>query len=152
MKAYNKIKNDYIEKQLAIQKMKNKILEKELQIERLKKRVEKKYPYWTDELIAPVMKILEEKMPHVQFEDKRYIPMGLSSRVSVFPKYNEKTLMICFVPGDLSKGEIHIETGEKNEYYPPNSIGGMNGFGKVSVPLESIEQIVDMLQKQIDEG
>lgn len=131
--------------------MEDTISKKQLQIQRLKKRIEKNYPYWTDELVAPIMAVVEEKMPHVKFEDKKYVPMGLCSRVSIFPKYNEKTLMVCFIPGDLTKGEIFIETGETEENFPPNSIAGLNGFGRVSVPLESIEQIVDMLQKQINE-
>ncbi len=123
---------------------------KKLYKERLEK-LEANYPHWTDDLLKPLWKEVMKQLPEVKFErGEKFTPMGLCSRVSLFPDYKGKTLMVCFIPGNLEKGELLFETDEVIENFPKGSIGYMNGFGKASLPVESVEQIVNFLKSQIE--
>jgi hypothetical protein len=152
MEKFKGIQNLFLNKRQTKKDLEAKIALKEKQIERLKKRVENNYPYWTDNLIKPLMEEVEKRMPELTFEDKKYVPMGLCCRVSIFPMFKEKTLMLSFIPGNLENGELRIEPGERNDQvYSTGSIAELNGFGKVSVPVTSVKQIVSLLRKQMAE-
>lgn len=143
MKTYEESKIKWIKIQMQLSTI-------ETRMENLKKKKNKLWNmHWTDMLIRPLMKQVEQQMPEIKFEKENYTPMGLCSRVSIFPKYRDKTLMICFVPGHDNE-PLRVETGERNSHFPPGSIGHMNDMGKTSVPVVSVQQIVDLLQKQID--
>lgn len=153
MEKFTEIQNLFVEKKKAQTAIEAKIALKERQIERLKVKREKAYPHWTENLIKPLIEEVKKRMPELTFEEnEKYIPMGLCCRVSVFPYFKEKCLMLSFVPGDLKNGELKIEPGERNNQpYPTGSLADLNGFGKVSVPVKSIRQIVSLLRKQMRE-
>lgn len=49
--------------------------------------------------------------------------------------------------------ELYFDTGEKTgEHYHPNSIGALNGFDNKTAKVESVEQVIDFLQRQMDEA
>lgn len=140
-----------------------KILAKESQLQRLeakRKKLSATYPYWTDNLLKPVVEQLKAALPLWTCDDEKFTPMGLGSKVSVFfcnnnqleidDKYAEdNSIYICFLPDDLSSGELLYETGEIKSYFQPGTIGDINGFNRLTKPVESIEELVSFLKSQI---
>ena len=122
------------------------------EIYRLKKLERKIYDsknsHWTDCLIRSLLNEVKTLMPEItEWDDDRLTPMGLMCRVSVFPKYNGKTLYLPFLHG--AGADLLIETKEIEDTYPEGSIGAMNGMGKKSITIESAEQIVEILKEQM---
>lgn len=139
------------------ERIENKIEMREKQVERLRKKAKRNWdtkPHWLSELLRPVINELKKRMPEIKdWDDDKLTPMGLRAAVSVFPKYKGLTLMIVFVPRDISKGWINMGTGEKKgRSYPESSIAAMNNLDNVTVPIESIDQIVQHLKAQIKRG
>ena len=53
---------------------------------------------------------------------------------------------------DVIEWELYYDTGEKNENrYEPGTIGSMNGFDNKRAKVESVEQIIEILQRQMNE-
>ncbi|MBS1526296.1 MAG: hypothetical protein JST19_11645 [Bacteroidetes bacterium] len=120
-----------------------------------------KYPYWTEKLLRPVLNSIKKELPNWVCDDKRLSPMGLGCRVSVFfckrglPPTAGKWLQgnsiyIVFLPGELDKGQLLYETGERTTRFQSGTIGEINGFNQITKPLESIEEAVLFLKNQID--
>lgn len=143
----------YVDIQSEIQKIRDKIRQREDQILRLKNKQEKLYDksFWGELLVRPIMEAVKEKFPELEWADENLVPMGLCSRISVFTHFNDKTVMLAFTPTDLNNGIISLDTGEKEKGYPKNSIGELNGFGRICEPITDIQQVFDNIQKQLDE-
>lgn len=121
-------------------------------LQRLKTKLwNSKKTSWTENLIRPLLNEVKDLMPEITgWDDDRLIPMGLMCRVSVFPKYNGKSLYLPFLPGNTDEGELLIETDKRTNEYPEDSVAYLNGLGKESITVESAEQIVEILRKQIE--
>jgi uncharacterized protein YlzI (FlbEa/FlbD family) len=133
-------------------KTQNRITRVRKEIERLKRLEDKlwcsKDSHWTDILIRPLLNEVKVLMPEItEWDDDRLTPMGLMNRVSVFPKYNGKTLYLPFLHGN--DAELLIETKEIEEIYPEGSIAALNGMGKKWVVVQSAEHIVEILKEQM---
>ena len=96
------------------------------------------------------MELLKAKFPEItEWDDEKLTPMGLCSRVSLFPIYKGETLIICFTPHDLNNGIIAYDTEENTMKYPEGSLGYYSNMGKESVAITDIEQVFNHIQKQI---
>ncbi len=139
-------------KKITFHEIDLRIQQREKQIERLKKKRIRAYqitPNWTEFIMKPLIEELKELLPNVKFEDnERYIPMGLCSRVSIFPKYKDKTIMLCIVPMDITKGEIAYETDKQINNYHKGTIAEINGMGKETIIITSAKQIASYLIKK----
>lgn len=164
MRTFKEISTSYSQRHNANKaeqkRIADKIAMREKQLERLNKKSSRNWdahPHWTDEFIRPIIDELKRRMPEIKdWDDDRFIPMGLRNAVSVFPKYKGLTLMIVFTPGDFEIGELKMENGElkikPEAVYSKDTIGDVNGMNNVSVPIESIDQIVKHLKGQIKRG
>lgn len=136
-------------------KIDDKIDKKQQQLTRLlvcKKKM-KPYPWWTEHLLRPVINQIKIHLPYWICDDERLTPMGLSSRVSVFftSKFDSKKyIYLVFVPGNLLEGQLSYETGKSNNRFAKNTIGEINGFYRITKPVESIEELVSFLNQQIE--
>lgn len=121
---------------------------------------------WTDGLLRPLLVEIEERTGW-EFKKKDDLQtFGLRAECPVFimgEGFNEHGFQkvnacITFTPrfdrndDGTWEWELWYDTGEKTgEHYNPNSIGALNGFDKVTAHVESVEQIIEFLQKQMEE-
>lgn len=131
-----------------------KIGARQQQIDRLQKRKKKigPYPYWTELFLRPIINEIKKHFPGWECDDERLTPMGLGSRVSVFfnPKDDpKKYIYIVFVPMEIGKGHLSYETGDSSSRFASGTIGEINGFNRHTKPIDSIDELVQFLQKQI---
>ena len=154
MNTINKTREIYINKMNDIDIIRNRIEERKNQIERLNNKLNKLYDksFWGDLLIRPIMEQVKEKYPEIIWDDDQLTPMGLCSRISLFGKIKEQTIILCFTPRDLSNGIICYDTEERTNEYSSNSIGGWNDMDKVSEDIINIEQIYTHIKKQIKDS
>lgn len=150
------IKNKYVDLITTYREDENilcgKILAKEKQLQRLevkKKKLWQFYPLWTELLLMPLIRHLSRIFPDWSWDGDELLPMGIGNKVAVFfckntdlpnaDKYDtENSIYICFLPGDLHKGELLYETRETKT--------------EVNKPVESIEELIEFLNKQIIEN
>ncbi len=146
-----------------VKSLNTKIELKVKQLERLQKKnkaFNAVYPRWTELLLRPLLNQLRQDFPEYKWDGENLSPMGLGCRVAVFfvkdmnlpeaDRYEENNSMyVCFQPGDLGKGELLFETGEKTQSYKPGTIGEINGFNNVTKPVESIEEIIAFMKSKI---
>lgn len=160
------IQQVFIEKELEYTTKRDLLDAKENELkkklERLKIRISKHRntsPSWTEVLLRPILNEIKLQLPDWTPDRDSLIPLGLRSYVSVFfylksemllEEETRKYIYITFVPADLKNGILKYDTGEKTGNFHTNSLGSMNGFDNVSKQLESIEEAVKHLQKQID--
>lgn len=122
----------------------------EAKIERLKRKQERnKYPHWTDLFVRPVMDELARLTPEIQWELKdKLITFGLRCECPVFGKTaNGRTVAITFTC-DHSSGTLYYDTGRHNNHFKTNTLGDLNGFNNVTVPVESMQMLVDFVLRQ----
>lgn len=120
--------------------------------------------HWTDSLIRPLLVEIEERTGW-EFDNKddlrtfglrgecpAHIDSGETNEYG-FKKYKAYIIFTT----DLDRRddgtwhwELRFDTGERVENYPPGSIGELNGFGNKTAKVESVEQIIEFLQKQMD--
>lgn len=64
---------------------------------------------------------------------------------------NKAVGYLVFTPGDLDDFKLYVDTKEKKtDKCPVGSIAQMNGFDNVSVEVESIEQLIEIMYKGCD--
>ena len=141
---YVELKNDYEAKKESAEK----------KIVRLQKKINKlnnNYPYWTENLLLPILNEVKALTPQLTWDFKRLTPMGMRSAVFVFgsDKDGNTIVGLCFTPGDLDNGIVHIDTGETEGNYSKNSIGNLNGFNNLTTPVESFDDIMNIVNAQI---
>lgn len=156
------IANFVLQEQVATQKREqiDKSIEaKEEQIRKLQESIKKlkvkkgkiKYPNWIEDIVEVLAQRLAEKL------NKKYAiygPFGLRAETTIYLINDEKksiteqeTWSITLTPGDLTKGEIFYDTGEKTNDFSPNTTGAINGMNNVREPLpETIDEIVALLR------
>lgn len=133
-----------------------KLAKLEASVARAKKRLEKhqnSYPTWLESIVEPIAKQLAE-LRDMQYE--LYGPFGLRSAVSIYltPKdsdgnivKNDTWSITITIRNIEGVWEARYDTGNKDCYYPPNSIGAMNGFNKETALLpDTIEEINALLR------
>lgn len=110
-------------------------------------------PYWTESLLRPMINLIKPHFSDWKCDDERLYPMGLCSKVPVLffhPYDRKKYIYIVFESGDLSKGELLYETDQIDNEFPKKLSGGeIKGFNRISKAVESIEELVYFLKKQI---
>lgn len=121
---------------------------------------------WIGHLLRPLLEEIEQRTGW-EFDNKNDLhTFGLRAECPVhiatgevnehgFPKYKA---YITFTPEFERRNdgtyhwELWYDTCEKKaERYAPMSIGGLNGFDNVTAKVESVEQIIEFLQKQMDD-
>jgi hypothetical protein len=155
------IANFVLQEQVATQKreqIEKRIEAKVEQIRKLQESINKlkvkegkiKYPSWTEEIVEVLAQRLADK-PNKKYEVCG--PFGLRAETTIYLFNDEnksfteqETWSITLTPGDLTKGEIYYDTGEKTNDFSPNSTGAINGMNNVRKPLpETIDEIVALL-------
>lgn len=122
--------------------------------------------YWTDGLLRPLLQEIEDRTGW-RFDDKDDLhPHGLRCEVLVgvlgegvdeygrpnWKSYIMFTGILDRNDDDTWHWELWYDTGEKKaQLYRPDSIGALNGFDNVSAKVESVEQIIKVLQKRMEE-
>jgi hypothetical protein len=127
-------------------------------IENLKKEIKKLDGYWVDEIIRPIAKLMNERLPDRVFNVLG--PFGLMSEVSIhFYKKgasdrelfkDDNCLSIDFRPGNLSRGEILVVNNKiDTKEYANKSIGALNGANHPTVVmLPDIDWLMHWLIKE----
>jgi hypothetical protein len=151
MNSIKKARDSYLNRENEIEVIYNRIEERQKQIQRLNNKKDKLQAksFWGDLLIRPIMELVKEKYPEIQWDDDRLTPMGLCARISLFGEIKGKTIILCFTPSDLLNGIIAYDTEERTAEYPKGSIGYYNDINKVSEEIVNIEQIFIHIEKQL---
>lgn len=147
---YKTIKDNYVSKYVDHQTTKDTIDKK---IVRLKKKREKlEFPYWTENLLLPVLKQIAEATPEVTWDfmgGKDLNTFGMRCECPVFAHDEDGNTVVtlCFTPGDLAEGELYydIETSDSNT----NSIADLNGFKNKTKLIESVDEIILFVKSKI---
>lgn len=64
---------------------------------------------------------------------------------------NKPAGYLVFTCGNLDDFKLYVDTKEKKPgEFPPDSIAELNGFNNVSVEVESIEQLIEIMYKGCD--
>tara|TARA_R110000765_G_scaffold278820_1_gene376540 strand:- start:465 stop:947 length:483 start_codon:yes stop_codon:yes gene_type:complete len=132
-----------------LQRVKDKIEMRQKQIYRLERKKERAYEnsHWTTQLVNPVMREVAKLTPHItwKIEDNPFVS-GMRCQCHVFGKTEDNiTVGICFTP--RGESNLNFDTKEKHIGYAKGSIGDMNGFDNKSKLLESIQELVDLVDK-----
>lgn len=145
------IKESYINSRNEINILEKKVQQKQKQITRLENRISKQREnsWWGYVLVRGIMDLVKIKFPNIVWDDDKLIPMGMKCRISVFGKVNNKTVGITFVPTNLMEGTIAFENGFKNNSYPKDSLGDLNGFCYKDENINNIEQVYKYINSQI---
>ena len=123
--------------------------------------------HWTDGLLRPMLVEIEQRTGWV-FDNKdelRTYGMRAACPVHIWDGTKDEhgfknyKAYMTFTP-ELNRDEegfytweLYFDTGEKTgEHYHPNSIGALNGFDNKTAKVESVEQIIDFLQRQMGEA
>lgn len=118
---------------------------------------------WTD-MVVSLLNEIEERTGWVFAEKNDLRTFGLRAECPVTIRgegkdeygYRKVKARIVFTPAfrhidDDMEFELYYDTGElREERAPSGSIAALNGFDNISAKVESVEQIIEFLQKQID--
>ena len=110
--------------------------------------------HWHDLLEELMNKVSE--LTGIEFEPRdSWGTFGLRCESPVFSveKEGQPLIFLEFTPGFENKDNpIYVDTGEHTGNYLQGSIAELNGFNNVSVPVTSVEQIVELVRKRIDDA
>ena len=107
---------------------------------------------WVADMLKPLLTEIEERTGW-EFEDKEGLrTFGLRAECPVFVL--EKEAYIVFTSKVTEKDgvftwQLFYDTGENICEYPAGSIADLNNFGRKVEKVESVEQVIDFLQKQM---
>lgn len=110
--------------------------------------------HWTNSLLLPLLKEVQERtgLDFYDYSTRRGMnTFGLRCESWTFA-HNEQGKCIaslCFTPGEI--GEIYIDTGERKDRFAAGTIGEINGMNNVSVKVNSVEMVIDVLKKKYPE-
>jgi len=112
--------------------------------------------HWTNDFVMPILKLLDEKTGLNFSEDAEKDGLntfGLRNECPVFARNadGKPVASLVFTPGDIYRGQVYIDSGEKSGNYHPDSIGGMNGFGNVCEEVTSLDVIIENLRRRYPE-
>lgn len=114
--------------------------------------------YWTDRLLRPLLEEIEERTGWTFANKNDLHTFGLRCECPVHidseeeDEFGKKWLAyLTFTPRFGEDGcSLYIDTGRtKGKCYPAGTIGDMNGFNNETAHVESVEQIIELLQKQM---
>ena len=117
--------------------------------EKLNSKANKCYVSWVSELVVPLVEEVNRRTG-LDFDCSDLRTYGLRCECPVFAKgENGKTLTyLCFTPGDIDKGQVFIDSGEKSyNNCSPNSLGALNGYDNIREEVTSIEVIIDNIKR-----
>ena len=104
--------------------------------------------HWIDDLLKPLLKEVDERTG-LNFTSDTFHTYGLRNECPVFAMDGDRVLAyLCFSPGDIKKGELFLDTGDKRGNYPPDSIGALNGFDNTTEEVTSIEVIIENIKRR----
>ena len=108
--------------------------------------------HWHD-LLEELMNEVSE-LTGIEFEPRdSWGTYGMRCESPVFSvkKEGQPLIYLEFTPGFEDKDNpIYVDTGEHTGNYRQGSIAELNGFNNVSVPVTSVEQIVEMVRRQME--
>lgn len=117
---------------------------------------------WTTDLLRPLLEEIEERTGWTFANKNDLRTFGLRCECPVHIDGDEEDEImgdkkwlayLTFTPSFRSEeGDctLYIDTGKsKGVIYPAGSIGEMNGFNNEVARVESVEQIIELLQKQM---
>ena len=121
---------------------KNEIKRRERIIERHEKKISsiRSKNWWGDIILTPIMNAVRERFKDVEWDDNRFVPMGLRNAVSVFGKYQGEILMLRFTPS--ADGFVNLDI--KPEY-------STHGFGSKTAIVDNIDVVFNHVETQIKE-
>lgn len=78
--------------------------------------------------------------------------LGLRGCCTVFAYDGDKSAgYLSFTCRGIDNFRLYVDTKEKKQgKFPAGSIGDLNGFDNISVEVESIEQLIDIMRKNCD--
>lgn len=119
-------------------------------IERLKKKQENmRPPHWKEYLILPVMRVLSEQLPDIQWDltldEMRSYGMRNECPIWGITKNSVELYIVFTHDGE----KLYYDTGEKKNPSIPEA-RDLNGFNNVRLPVEDITQLVDFVKKQLE--
>lgn len=153
IEKWNLLEIEIKKQEEIIQKRRDEIQVKERSIERAKKKINKLYSQlsWTELLLRPIVDYIRNKYTNISWKDyERLVPLGIMSRVTIYGIYNDQDISISFIPCELP--HIALETSNRIEVYPTESIGNVNGMGYEMVDLteENIDKLIQENINRID--
>lgn len=109
--------------------------------------------HWTS-VVKDVCEEIERRTG-VKFKDlDSLITFGIRCECPVFAYRNmedEPVGWLTFTSGNLNDFKLYVDTKEQRpDKYPIGSIGEMNGFNNISVEVESIDQLIEIMFKNVD--
>ena len=114
--------------------------------------------HWTGRLLRPLLEEIEERTGWTFANKNDLRTFGLRCECPVYIEGEEEdefgkkwladlTFTPSFRDGDHT---LYIDTGRtKGTSYPADSIAALNGFNNETARVESVEQIIELLQKQM---
>ena len=160
-RTFQSIRKNYCRKNHAHDKkekaVKAQISELEEQLQIMEKRLNALYterPFWIDEIIKPIAKLLNAKYPDRYFNVLGPFGLQCTTAIHFYRKgvkesehvENGNCLSINFVLGSLSKGEILVQDVSQNtQEYIPNSIGEVNGMNHPNIAIPPTGDTIEWL-------
>ena len=119
---------------------------------------------WVDDLLVPLLCEIEERTGW-EFHDKNDLrtyglrcecPVRINGEgVNEYGWPNTRA-SVTFTSMNTKKTdgtrtwELRYDTGEKSGQFAPGTIGAINGMNNVEAKVESVEQIIEFLRKQME--
>lgn len=144
-----KYETKYADIQKKIYASRSKILWHEKRIKRLQdKSFALSYPSWINEYLRPILEELARQTPDITWDFERLNVFGLRCECPVFGRNNEQILTgITFTHRE---GQLCYDTGEYKRNYTHGTLGDVNGFNKISAPVDSIETLLVHVRKVLE--
>jgi len=153
MKSLKSIKDKYSRKR-RLHNSKRDNIEKELTLLE-EKRKKLGYISWIDELLRPIAEEVIKKYPDRTYDILGPFGLGSKTAIHLYKKgvkgdnlfKGKNCLSITFEPKDLDKAELEIVDYSKDtKRYAKNTIGEMNGFNYLTIPIKSMKDILNNIK------
>ena len=103
-------------------------------------------PWWTKEIVAPVMREVARLTPEVTWDAENLYTHRLRAACSVYGEtQNGRTVGLTFT---FDGGVLSYDTGEVTRRFTPGTLGEINGMNNVSAPVESVDTLVAKVNEQ----
>lgn len=120
-----------------------------------KKKNELQYPYWTENLLRPILDIVAKERPLIQWDfqnEKKLNTFGMRAECPVFGYYKGACIIsLTFTPTDIKHGIISMDNGEYDGVRK-DTLHDLNNFGNKRDVVVSIKQILAYVDKQFKEN
>lgn len=145
----SKYKKEHADIKRKIDASRNKINWHEKHIKRLQNKSHAlNHPSWTNEYLRPILEELATQTPDIIWDFKYLNVFGLRCECPVFGRNSENILAgITFTHHE---DQLFYDTGETTRNYAPGTLGALNGFNKISAPVDSIETLLVYVRKVLE--